>query len=495
MPLVIQLPFDISVDLSAWIEIFGMSNSAIINAIFAIVGWVAIAGALFYMGSILWADYRNSTKEKPNWKWVLLAVDIPEELVQSPKAVEQIFAHLSGAALDIDVIGKYWHGLSQKWFSFEVISIEGYIQFLIRTEDDFRDLVEASIYAQYPEAEITEVEDYVDKIPDKFPSTDYDVAGLEFGLMQENSYPIRTYEEFEHSLSKDTVFTDPMAAILENFSRASTGENLWMQIIVTPTNNSWKEEGIKLAKELIEQKKPVAKQTIVNKAGDLPMKVAKEALKAWKADFSEEAAAENKPEEKATLTPGMRSTVEAIEEKISKIGFKTKIRILYAANKSVFKPSKCLQGFVGSLNQFFSSTRNGITPKATADSKKGGTNFVEMFKKRKLKMGISPFILNITELATVWHFPLAFVKTPLIQKTASKRAEPPTGLPVDEIAGLAFEGEEVEMSPPKVDNNRVITDADGDILGVAEEKPIIKVSDKEDLQIDETNFTKDMPYG
>ena len=48
MPLVIQLPFDISVDLSAWIEIFGMSNSAIINAIFAIVGWVAIAGALFY---------------------------------------------------------------------------------------------------------------------------------------------------------------------------------------------------------------------------------------------------------------------------------------------------------------------------------------------------------------------------------------------------------------------------------------------------------------
>jgi hypothetical protein len=39
--------------------------------------------------------------------------------------------------------------------------------------------------------------------------------------------------------------------------------------------------------------------------------------------------------------------------------------------------------------------------------------------------------MNIEELATIWHFPLPFVKTPLLQKAGAKRAEPPTGLPVE----------------------------------------------------------------
>jgi len=39
-------------------------------------------------------------------------------------------------------------------------------------------------------------------------------------------------------------------------------------------------------------------------------------------------------------------------------------------------------------------------------------------------------ILNIEELATLYHFPVVTVSPPLIKKTGSKRAEPPFGLPV-----------------------------------------------------------------
>jgi hypothetical protein len=46
-------------------------------------------------------------------------------------------------------------------------------------------------------------------------------------------------------------------------------------------------------------------------------------------------------------------------------------------------------------------------------------------------VGAKPYVLNIEELATVWHFPLPFVKTPLVQKAGAKRAEPPLGLPVE----------------------------------------------------------------
>lgn len=56
-------------------------------------------------------------------------------------------------------------------------------------------------------------------------------------------------------------------------------------------------------------------------------------------------------------------------------------------------------------------------------------------------MGASPFVLNLEELATLWHFPLADVRTPLLQKTQIKQTEPPAGLPVEFIgAGAQLPG-------------------------------------------------------
>ena len=45
---------------------------------------------------------------------------------------------------------KWFEGKFQKSFSYEVVSLEGYTQFLIRTPKEFRDLIESSVYSQYP---------------------------------------------------------------------------------------------------------------------------------------------------------------------------------------------------------------------------------------------------------------------------------------------------------------------------------------------------------
>jgi hypothetical protein len=116
------------------------------------------------------------------------------------------------------------------------------------------------------------------------------------------------------------------------------------------------------------------------------------------------------------------------------------VRVLYAARKEVFNPSKCLDGFIGAMNQFHIQNSNALVPhhdtsasylwaKSRADHHKH--HFTAAFKKRKLKALGNPYVLNIEELATIWHFPLPFVKTPLIQKAGAKRAEPPMGLPVE----------------------------------------------------------------
>lgn len=451
MPLIVDTPFGFSFDLSFWADLFSRPTPEVISGVFAIIGWAIAAQILFSMGATLWTMYRGN-KYSSQWKWVVLAVDIPPLFIQTPKAVEQIFAHLSGAAIGPNVGQKFWMGKRQKYFSFEIISIEGYIQFLIRTEQEFRDLVEASVYAQYPEAEITEVEDYVGAIPTAYPNKEWDMFGVEFKLEQDEAYPIRTYPSFEYSLSKDVVFSDPMAAILENFSRIGHGENFWLQIIVDPVGSSWKKKGIDLVKKIIANKPAAKKTTAVQFLGGIPDYLWTTFLDLWNGSFG--AVVEKKPEtagKVSDLSPGTKTTVEAIEEKISKVGFKTKIRALYAARKEVYNPSRCMDGFVGAMSQFSILSRNSIVPhKATLahyafktmfqNWKK--TTFTSVFKKRKIKSGATPYVLNIEELATIWHFPLPFVKTPLIQKASVKRAEAPMGLPTEDISPLRKVGAE-----------------------------------------------------
>ena len=437
---VAELPFGLVADLSLWVEILNLPIDKRVAAIFAIVGWAIVALVFFFMGAELWKDARQN-KYSSNWEWLLLAIDVPTDTIQSPKAVEQIFSHLSGAQNSPNIGEKYWQGFKQRWFSLEIISLEGYIQFLIFTEATYRDLVEAAIYAQYPMAEITEVEDYVGAIPSSYPNESHEIFGLEFGLAAADPYPIRTYSEFEHSITPDYTFNDPMASILENFTRIGAGENLWLQIIIEPTSASWKAKGIDLIKSIITNKKSASEQFFLFKFINL---LADELINAIRSpgEVPVVKKKEELPGKIGDLTPGVRDTIAAIEEKISKIGFKTKCRVLYAAPKDIFNPRHCLDGLVGSFNQFNYSGRNAIVPALatvahyafktyrTVESKK---KFVRAFKKRKIKTGKKPYILNIQELATLWHFPLPLVKTPLLQKTTSKRAEPPINLPIEEM--------------------------------------------------------------
>ncbi|MDD2758228.1 MAG: hypothetical protein PHD72_02530 [Patescibacteria group bacterium] len=445
-PLILTTPFGFNIDLSFWQNFFAMPQPEMNRAIFAMVGWWILVLLFFKIAAEVWMAMKQR-EYMATWEWVVLAVDIPAQFVQSPKAMEQVFAHLSGSFVPYDIQERYWKGLINKWYSFEIISIEGYIQFVIRVETQFRDLVEAAIYAQYSEAEITEVEDYVGVAPDVYPNTTHDVQGVEFNLTENEVYPIRTYPYFEYNISKDVVFSDPMAALLENFSRIGPGENLWFQLVITPVDSSWKKDGIDLVKKIIAGKKEIKSSAVVSFIGDLPMMAAKTAMQAWNSKFDEEDdKKKGKKEEPAgkvsDLTPGAKLVVESIEEKISKIGFKSRLRILYTAKKDVFQPNKCVSGVVGAMNQFSINNRNSFKPKPVGGANKSlvGSNIVAAFKERKLKKCYrhkklkpldKPFILNIEELATVWHFPLPLVKTPLLQKSLIKRSEPPINLPVE----------------------------------------------------------------
>ena len=194
---------------------------------------------------------------------MLLEVKFPRDIVKSPRAMEEVLTKLWTDSGETTFFNRVFQGQARPWFSLEMASFGGEVHFYIWCRREWREVVESAMYAQYPMAEITEVEDYTSFLPDKYPNDKYDVFGLEFGLSADDPYPIRMYEEFEYNITKDLTFNDPMASILENFTRIGKGENLWLHIIIEPTGDTWKKTGIELVKTIITQKKPAVKVNII----------------------------------------------------------------------------------------------------------------------------------------------------------------------------------------------------------------------------------------
>ncbi|PIR04005.1 MAG: hypothetical protein COV59_02365 [Candidatus Magasanikbacteria bacterium CG11_big_fil_rev_8_21_14_0_20_39_34] len=429
--------------------------------IFVLGGWLVFFWAMLHAGLLLLGAYKSILYTK-GWNWTLLAIDIPAINIQTPKAVEQLFSHIYSVMEPPSIATVFGRGFTQFSYSFEIVSIEGYIQFIIRTLDIYRDVVEAAVYAQYPEAEITEIEDYTQEMPTQYPNDTYNMWATEFGLTQDYAFPIRSYHDFEHSISKDTVLKDPMGTFLESFSRIGPGEQMWYQMIIEPTPESaWKPKCIKKIKEVIGEKSKSSGGFLSGALGDVlggPLKFLETAgdqilgrVDGGSAGSS--GGDDGPPNQILFLTPGKKKILEAMEDKISKIGFKTKLRAVYVARKEVYNPARGVNSLVGAVNQFNNPYSNMLLPKYLtstryffAEKRKNYRRRILMsaYKSRDMYMGgKQPYVLNLEELATIWHFPMSHVKTPLIQKSETKRSEPPSGLPLEQIGlgGNMFDGE------------------------------------------------------
>ncbi len=422
-------------------------------------GWIIPAALYFIAAPVLfWIAYVRGQYRRKR-KYILLAIDIPKNNEQTPLAVEHIFSHLAGAHQQPGKFDRWWGGEINDSFSLEIISIGGYIQFIIHTLAKFRDLVEATIYAQYPDAEITEVEDYTKRWNIKFPNDQYNLFSMEIKLAKDDIFPIITYKNFEDSISQE--IKDPMASLLEAMSRIGPGEEIWVQYVITPANNDWGDKAKTKLRKMV-GKPAESKKDIIQKTFELSNYLVDSVISAPAATKTEKKA--EHPSLVQYLTPGEKDVVAAVEHKITKIGFHTKIRYIYLAEKTKFVKERGIQGLFGSFKQFSDLGLNAFKP-----DKKKTTGGVVLFKKQRiidrqnkclyryksrghwLEPGYYGFILNTEELATLWHFPIMTVKTPAVKKAESKRSEPPMSLPIErsERPTLIIDrGGKVKAEPP-----------------------------------------------
>ncbi|MEK7203250.1 MAG: hypothetical protein AAB653_02955, partial [Patescibacteria group bacterium] len=259
---------DIVIDLQPIMDFFSLPLDVMMLKLFLIIGWIPIGITFIWGAAIVWLYYIQ-VKWFLTHKQILLAIDIPRGNVQSPKAVENLFAYFGGMHSTENLHETWWLGMFQLSVSIEIVSIDGYIQYLIRTPEKFRDIIETGVYSQYPDAEITEVDDYVTPYPSKFPDEQYDIWGGEFILTKDNALPIKTYINFESTFGKPEVqYKDTMAALMDLLSSLKKGEQIWYQIILIPQKTDyWEEKSEAIISKLIGEKVK-SKKNIVDDIGD-----------------------------------------------------------------------------------------------------------------------------------------------------------------------------------------------------------------------------------
>jgi hypothetical protein len=333
---------------------------------------------------------------------VLLILEIPKANDKSELAAEQLFASLHGILRDKNEL-RMTGGL-QEHLSFEIASVNGQIRFYVWVPKTLQSFVEGQIYSQYPTVQIhTADEDYV--AHERRHSVVYT---SEITPINSEFLPIKTFQSFE---------VDPLAGITGTLAKLeSTGEELWVQVLVRPIPDDWH----KSAERWISSVRSGNAFGFLTGETSFNFKWVGGLLAALAKPPEQGISGGSSPKE---LSERDKTRISEAEKKATKLGYQVKIRMAYLGESSTNAKLR-MQAIVGTFKQFNSTNLNGF--RMTSGSFKK-----EDLAKYKARLFIDRgYILNIEELASVFHLPHTNVETPNIVWASSKTAEPPAKLPV-----------------------------------------------------------------
>jgi len=323
----------------------------------------AFAGVLTFIFVYLIIIYfRLKKREKTSLETITVEIRLPKDNEIKIDAAEQMFTSLSslkksGIMSFLDI---------EDVVGFEIVGKKAEIKFYASAPAKIMDLVEKTIYGYYPNADIKRVDE---------PNIFSEEGKVEYvALVQKSSpyLPFKTYKELP---------TDSISGVTSALSKMDDGEGAIVQILIRPAEKSWK----KNAKSYI---------TSVKKAESDP--------------------------EKATFKTDSK-TLERIDDKASKSGFETTVRIVVSSKTKDMAKSHLKN--IKSVFSQFNSDLNYLT--SAKIFFKGGfmLNFIYKFFpvfKNPLFKNIS--IFSSDELATLFHFPNKSVETPHLKWLKAKTA-------------------------------------------------------------------------
>ena len=365
-----------------------------------LLSWYIWLPVVLVLGYLTWRNYQRIDAVKAI-ESTLLILEIPKANDKSEMAAEQLFASLHGILRDKSELRL--NGGIQEHLSFEIASVNGQIRFYVWVPKSLQSFVEGQIYAQYPTVQIHEAEeDYV-----AHERNHSIVYTSEITLVESEFLPIKTFQNFE---------VDPLAGITGTLAKLeTTGEEIWIQVLVRPVADDWH----KATDRWIGR--------IKNGGGSGPLSGGGFDLK-WFMGLLEafwkppEQGAGGKPAA-PELSERSKTRISEAEKKATKLGYQVKVRLAYLG-ESQTNAKLQMQAIVGTFKQFNSTNLNGFKVSSASFKKE------DLEKYRARLFADKGYILNIEEVASVFHLPHTNVETPNIVWASTKTAEPPSKLPI-----------------------------------------------------------------
>lgn len=334
----------------------------------------------------------------------MLLLQVPRTNDKKELAAEQMFASLHGLLQAAST--SRFKILESDRISFEIAVKGKRIGFYVWVPNHLKGFVEEQVYAQYPTVQISEVSDYTEG------DLDNSHYAVEMKLTGNEALPIKTFPSFE---------VDPLAAITATLAQFSEDEEAWIQVVVRPASEGWYKKSERFSAHLRGQ--APGRSTLVRAV----------------------MSADTKPASAPKLAEFETTQASAAEEKSHKLAYEVALRIVYKGNDDIQARMR-LQAISASLKQFNTTYLNGFAQKSLGSDHSS----IEQFRTRSI--GRSGFVLNIEEIASLYHLPHTNVETPNILWANAKTAEPPANLPI--VTESMAPELRAEISPIAVTNFR-----------------------------------------
>lgn len=332
----------------------------------------------------------------------------PKELIG---VMEQMYAGFSYLKMG-DWIERMMIG--EPYISLEIVSPteRDEINFYIGVPKGYESIFEKQLHGFYPTADLENITDY------NALTHGGQVRAAYLTLAKPKILPIRTYQELE---------TDPLQGLTSALSKIQEDESAVIQILIKKSPSGWSKKGRQVAKSM--QRKGLSfEKAYKEEYGNVVQQVISEISKG------------KKTEEDTRLTPFDENIIKGIEEKTSKVGFQTNIRLM-TISSNASRAELLLDQLSGAFAQFASEEWNEFTVRNYRIDKI--QKFLYKFIFRVFDHSES-MLLNSAELTSVYHIPTPLLETPKVQWITSKASHPPVDLPKEGLllGKNTFRGEE-----------------------------------------------------
>lgn len=376
---------------------------------------------------------------------VLLEMKLPREIMKSPRAMELAITNLAISSGESTFIHRAWKGQIRTYFSFEIASFGGEIHFYIWCWKNYKNAVEAGIYAQYPEVELVEVEDYASRF--QFDKSIHSCFATEWqrssymvepktGTRDLDAYPIKTYIDFELDKDpKEEHKIDPIAQVLEFMGTIKPNEQIWVQIVLRKAGNYG---GVLFPKEMDHEWQDAVRRQV------RAVRLLATVLPHEHETVADALAADPSKFRFPNPTESQKEQLQSMERNFGKYPFEVGMRGVYITTGDLHGPTYSgLRYLWRPFNnpQYRSQltalrwTNNFDYPwQDIHDIRLNLVNlrFFDAFRRRSFFTSpwkMPTFVMTNEELASLWHPPSSTVQTPGLERIPATKGSAPANLP------------------------------------------------------------------